>query len=72
MALGSSFGVAYTRGRMVISPSEQASAGPATVQEPSGEQHVLDRTKPTGQVVGVVIVALVSLALGIWLVRKPD
>jgi hypothetical protein len=57
---------------MVTSPSEQASAGPALVQEPSGEQHVLDRTKPTGQVIGVGIIALISLALGIRFVRKSD
>jgi hypothetical protein len=72
MALGSSSGVAYTGGSFGHLALEQTSTGRAVLQEPSGEQDVLDRTKPTGLVVGVVIVALVSLAIGVFLVREPD
>ncbi len=54
----------------ITGASEQASAEPAMVQEPSGEQHQLDRFKPTGEIVGIVAVAIVSGGLGLWLVRK--
>jgi len=54
----------------VTGASTEASTGPATVREPSGEEHVLDRSKPAGQVVGVAAVALASLGLGLWLVLR--
>ncbi len=54
----------------ITAASAQASAEPAMVQEPSGEQHQLDRSKPTGEIVGIVAVAIVSGGLGLWLVRK--
>lgn len=54
----------------ITGPSDQASAGQATVQEPTGELHQLDRSKPTGEIVGIVVVAIVSGGLGLWLVRK--
>lgn len=54
----------------ITGPSDQASAAPATVQEPTGELHQLDRSKPTGEIVGIVAVAIVSGGLGLWLVRK--
>ena len=54
----------------ITGPSDQASARPATVQEPTGEQHQLDRSKPTGEIVGIVAVAIVSGGLGLWLTRK--
>ena len=54
----------------VTAPTNKASDGPATVQEPSGEPHDLDRSESTGQVIGIVIAALASLGLGFWLVRQ--
>ena len=54
----------------ITAASDQASAEPATVQEPTGEQHQLDRSKPTGEIVGIVAVAIVSGGLGLWLARK--
>ncbi len=64
-------GEATTADLTVTEASTQASAAPAMVQEPTGELHVLDRTKPAGQIIGAGLVALASLALGVWLVRKP-
>ena len=55
----------------VTAPSEQASAGPATIrQEPSDEPHELDRTKPAGEIVAIFAAAMVSLVLGFWLIRR--
>lgn len=54
----------------VTAPSAEASAGPATVQEATGEPHVLDRTKPVGQVAGVVVLIALSSAIGFVLVRS--
>lgn len=54
----------------VTRASTEASTGPATVREPTGEEHVLDRSKPAGQAAGVVAVALASLGLGLWLVLR--
>jgi hypothetical protein len=52
----------------VTLPRTQASSSPATIQEPSGEQHQLDRSKPLGQVIGAAAIALVSGLAGLWLV----
>lgn len=52
----------------VTAPSAQASAGPATILEPSGEMHEIDRSKPVGQVIGVGAIVLVSGLVGLWLV----
>ncbi len=54
----------------ITGPSAQASADPAMVQEPTGELHQIDRSKPTGEVAVIVTVAVVSSGLGLWLVRK--
>ncbi len=54
----------------ITAASAQASAAPAMVQEPTGALHQIDRSKPTGQVVGDVVVVILSGALGLWLVRK--
>ncbi len=54
----------------ITPPTSEASDKPATLREPSGELHDLDRSKPTIQVIGVVITVLVSLGLGFWLVRR--
>lgn len=54
----------------VTRASTEASTGPVTIREPSGEEHILDRSKPTDQVVGVAAVALASLGLGLWLVLR--
>jgi hypothetical protein len=51
-------------------PSGQADPGPATILEPSGEQHSLDRTKPTGQIVGALLLAIAGIGLGLWLVLR--
>lgn len=48
----------------------EADSGPAMVQEPSGEPHLLDRAKPAGQVPGIVALALGSAVLGVWLIRR--
>lgn len=54
----------------ITGPSDQANADPAMVQEPTGELHQLDRSKPTGEIAGIVLVAVVSGGLGLWLARK--
>jgi hypothetical protein len=54
----------------VTAPSDQASAGPVTIQEPTGEEHQLDRSKPTGEIVGIAVVVIMSGGLGLWLARK--
>jgi hypothetical protein len=54
----------------VTDASTKASANPAIVREPTGEEHVLDRSKPAGEVLGAVAVALASLGLGLWLVLR--
>lgn len=54
----------------VTAASTEASTDPTRVREPSGEEHVLDRSKPAGQVVGVAAAALASLGLGLWLVLR--
>lgn len=52
----------------VTDPTTQASSGPATIQEPSGAQHIIDRSKSLVQVIGAAIVALLSGLVGLWLV----
>ncbi len=64
-------GEAATADLTVTDPSSQASAAPAMAREPTGELHALDRAKPAGQIAGASLIALASLVLGIWLVRKP-
>ena len=54
----------------VTGASTGASMEPATISEPSGEEHVLDRSKPAGLVAGAAAVALVSLGLGLWLILR--
>ena len=54
----------------VTSPSEQASAAPAMAQEPTGELHELDRSKPIGQIIAVVVVIALSTAAGFVLIRN--
>jgi hypothetical protein len=63
-------GDATTTDLTITAASAQASAAPAMIQEPTGALHQIDRSKPTVQVVGVVIVAITASALGLWLVRK--
>ncbi len=55
----------------VTEASTMASAAPAIVQEPTGELHVLERPKPSGQIVAASLIALASLVLGVWLIRRP-
>ncbi|GIK37085.1 MAG: hypothetical protein KJ077_01990 [Anaerolineae bacterium] len=54
----------------VTAPTTEASAGPATVQEPSGEPHLIGRTKPSGQIVVVGILIALSVAAGFALLRS--
>jgi hypothetical protein len=54
----------------ITEPSGQASADPAMIQEPTGELHQLDRSKPTGEVAAILVVAMVSGGLGLWLARR--
>jgi hypothetical protein len=54
----------------VTAPSREASAKPAELREPTGETHLVDRSKPTGQVIGAIVAAIVSGGLGLWLVRQ--
>ncbi len=54
----------------VTSPSEQASAAPAMAQEPTGELHELDRSKPVGQIIAMVVVIALSTAAGFVLIRN--
>ncbi len=54
----------------VTPPSEQASAAPAMAQEPTGELHELDRSKPIGQIAAVVVVIALSAAAGFVLIRS--
>ena len=53
----------------VTAATDQASAGPAMAQEPSAAPHVIDRSKPAGEVAVVVVLALLSGGLGVWLAR---
>ena len=54
----------------VTAPTAEASVGPATVQEPSGEPHIIDRTKPIGQIVVVGVLIALSAAVGFALMRS--
>ncbi len=63
-------GEAATADLTVTAPSSEASAGPATMQEPSGEPHTLDRSKSTGQIIAVVVLIALSAAAGFVLIRS--
>lgn len=54
----------------VTAPSAEASAGPAVMQESTGEEHVLDRSKPLGQTAAVAGVIALSAAAGFVLIRS--
>lgn len=54
----------------VTASSEAAGAGPATVQEPTGELHTLDRTKPIGQIAVAAVAIALSAAAGFALIRS--
>ncbi len=62
-------GDATTTDLTVTAPTSAASAGPAMVQEASAAPHVIDRSKPIGELAGIAVVALVSGLVGLWLVR---
>src|SRR3990172_3262708 len=55
----------------VTAAAAQADAGPAMVQGPSSEPHVLERRKPVGQVAAVALLAAASAGFGLWLIRRP-
>ena len=54
----------------VTAPSAQASSGPAMTAMASADPHVLDRTKPFGQIIAVVVVIILSSMGGLVLVRR--
>ncbi len=62
-------GDAATTDLAITAPSDQASSGPATMQEPSSAPHLLNRSKPTTEEIGIGIVAIASALLGLWLIR---
>lgn len=63
-------GEAATADLTVTAASEEASAGPPTLQEASGEPHLLDRTKPIDRIVTVVAGIVLSGAAGFVLIRR--
>lgn len=52
----------------VTAPASQASAAPAQARTASGELHQVERLRPAGLLIGVIAVALISGALGAWLI----
>lgn len=54
----------------ITPPAEEASAAPAMAQEPTGELHELDRSKPIGQIIAVAVVIALSTAAGFVLIRN--
>ena len=54
----------------VTASSDKASAGPAVVQKATSAPHLLDHTKSLGQLIGATAAAVVSGALGLWLVLR--
>jgi hypothetical protein len=54
----------------ITAPSEEASAASAMTQEPAGELHELDRSKPIGQIIAVVVIIALSTAAGFVLIRN--
>ena len=63
-------GEAATADLTVTAASEEASAGPATMKEPTGEPHSLDRTKPIDQIVAIAAGIVLSGAAGFVLIRR--
>ena len=56
----------------ITAASENASSAPAEMQEPTGEQHVLDRSKSSIEIIGVVLPIALSVAGGAVLIRSRD
>ena len=54
----------------VTAPNAEASTDPAMIQEPTGEEHLLDRARPAGETAAVLAAAVESLVLGFWLIRR--
>lgn len=63
-------GEAATADLTVTASASNASAGPAMAQEPTGELHEIDRSKPIGQIAAVVVVIALSAAAGFILIRS--
>jgi len=60
-----------TTADLTVTPSAaEASAGPAMAKEPTGEPHILERTKSVGQILAVVAGIALSGAAGLVLVRS--
>jgi hypothetical protein len=56
----------------ITAPTETAGDEPATVQEPSGELHALERSKPFPPVAGASVVALLAAGLGLRLILARE
>lgn len=54
----------------VTESASTASSEPAMIREPSGEEHVLDRSMPSGQVLALWGGVLLTGLAGILLVRR--
>ena len=54
----------------VTASAADADPGPAMVEEPSGEPHLLDRARSPGQAVGIAAASAASAILGVWLIRR--
>jgi len=54
----------------VTASAAEADPGPAMVEEPSGEPHLLDRVRSPGQVAGIAAASAASAILGVWLIRR--
>jgi len=37
-----------------------------------GEPHLLDRSKPAGEIAGAALLAMISAVLGVWLIRRKE
>jgi len=56
----------------ITAASENASAQPAEIREPTGEQHEIDRNTTPAEQVGAALVIGLSLVGGFILIRKSD
>ncbi len=54
----------------ITDAATEADPGPAQVEGPSGEAHLLPRTKPVTQIVGIAALAVALATVGVWLIRR--
>jgi hypothetical protein len=53
----------------IVSSTDLANA---MTMDASAAQHTLDRSKPPSLIGSVIVLALLSASLGVWLIRKPE